>query len=92
VSHGTILRKSRVLAGPSTLTSKLIDSRTIHSIPIIPAHPPSSLQANEPDLRLGSGNTVWRRPLGNDVGYVDDDRGGLIGGMGGSLRLLRGTW
>jgi hypothetical protein len=92
VSHGTILRKSRVLAGPSTLTSKLIDSRTIHSIPIIPAHPPSSLQANELDPLPESDNTVWRRPLGNDVDYVYDGRGGQRGGMGGLLRLLRGIW
>lgn len=58
---------SRAPDDPSIPISKPSDSETIHSIPIIPVHPLSCPRANEPNLQLGSGNTVSKRRLGNGV-------------------------
>jgi len=88
----TSLRMSRTPDDPSIPISKPSDSRTNHSIPTIPILPLSCPQANEPDAQLGSGNTVSKRRLGNDVGYVCGGRVRQRGGMGVLLIPLRGIW
>lgn len=77
---------------PSIPISKPSDSETIHSIPTIPAHPPSPLRANEPDPQPGSGSTASKRRLGNDVDSACDGRVRQRGGMGVLQILLRGIW
>ena len=88
----TSLHMSRAPDDPSIPISKPSDSETIHSIPIIPVHPPSPLQANEPDPQPGSGSTVWIHRLENDVDFACGGRVRQRGGMGVLLIPLRGFW
>jgi len=81
---------SRAPDDPSIPISKPSDSETSHSTPTIPAHPPSPLRANGPDPQPGSGNTVWKRRLGNDVDFACGSRVRQRGEMGVLLIPLRG--